>query len=107
VFVSLRNRLIVLNAFLRSKLFVRRLELVNYGRAGLTNDFVLGIRAPRTSDCADNRSPIDQWNATARRDDSIEREQIVEMHQLDTVLEDLGWAPEGRRCSRLVFRYLN
>ena len=50
---------------------------------------------------------VDQWNAAARRDNSIEREQIVEMHQLDAVLEDLGWAPEGRGCSRLVFRYLN
>jgi hypothetical protein len=29
------------------------------------------------------------------------------MHQLDTVLEDPGWAPEGHGCSRLVFRYLN
>jgi len=53
------------------------------------------------------RSLVDQWNATARRDNSIEREQIVEMHQLDIVLEDLGWASEGRGCPGLVFRYLN
>ena len=51
------------------------------------------------------RSLVDQWNATARRDNSIEREQIVEMHQLDIVLED--WASEGRGCPGLVFRYLN
>jgi hypothetical protein len=93
--------LITLNGLLRSGLFVRRLELVNYRRAGLADDLVLGIRASRTADRADDRSFVDQWNATARRDNSIEREQIVEMHQLDTVLEDFGWAPEGRGCPGL------
>jgi hypothetical protein len=31
----------------------------------------------------------DQWSAASRRNNSIEREQIVEMHKLDTVLETL------------------
>ena len=87
-------------------LFCRR-ELVNYCRACLADDFVLGIRASRTTNCADDRSLLDQRNAAARRNDSIEREQIVEMHKVDAVLEDLGWAPEGRGCSRLVFGNLN
>ena len=50
---------------------------------------------------------FDQWDAASRRDDSIEREQIVEMHKLDTVLELLRFAPEGRGCSCLVFGNLN
>jgi hypothetical protein len=29
------------------------------------------------------------------------------MHKLDTIHEDLCWAPERRGCSRLVFRNLN
>jgi hypothetical protein len=51
---------------LRSDLFVCRLELVNYCQGGLADDLVLGIRASRTADCADNRSLVDQRNATAR-----------------------------------------
>jgi hypothetical protein len=55
--------------------------------------------ASRTTDCTDNHPLVDQWNAASRRNDSIEREQIVEMHKLDTVLDDLRW-PSGR--SRLL-----
>src|SRR5271170_4938432 len=87
--------------------FDPRRELVNYCRPCLAHDFVLGIRASRTTDCADNRAPVDQWNTASRRDDSIEREQIVEMHKVDAILEDLRWAPEGHGCSRLVLRNLN
>jgi hypothetical protein len=50
---------------------------------------------------------VNQWNAASRRNHSVERAQLVEMHKVDTVLEDLGRAPEGRSCSSLVFRYLN
>jgi hypothetical protein len=56
------------------------------------------------TDCTDNHPLVDQWNAASRRNDSIEREQIVEMHKLDTVLDDLRWPPEGHGCSRLVLR---
>jgi hypothetical protein len=80
---------------------------VNYCRACLADDLVLGIRASRTIDCADNDLLVDQWNAASRRNDSIEREQIVEMHKLDTVLELLRFAPEGRGCSCLVLGNLN
>src|SRR5258705_7879844 len=107
VFVSLGNRLTAANVFSRSGLFVRHRELVNYCRTCLADDLVLGIGASRATDCADNYPLVDQWNATSRRNDSIEREQIVETHQLDTVLEDLGWAPEGRGCSCLVLGNLN
>src|SRR4029077_2981876 len=104
VFVSFGKRLIALIAFPSSGLFFCRLRLVNHCSTGHADDPVLGIRASRTADCADDRSALDQWNATARRDNSIEREQIVEMHQIDTVLEDLGGTPEGYGCSRLVLR---
>src|SRR6202042_2405645 len=87
-------------------LFVRR-ELVNYCRTRLADDLVLGIGAFRATDCADNHPLIDQWNAASRCNHSIEREQIVEMHKLDTVLEHLCWAPEGRSCSCLVLGNLN
>src|ERR1700731_2228507 len=80
---------------------------VNYCSACLANDSVLGIRASRNSDCANDRAFLDQGNAAARRNDSIEREQIVEMHKVDTVLEDLGFAPERRGGSCLVFCNLN
>ena len=65
----------------------------------LAHNFVLRIRASRTTDCADNSTKVDQWNAASRRDDSIEREQIVEMHKLNTVLEDLQSA--ARRLRQL------
>jgi len=99
--------LIVANAFWRFGLFVCCRQLVDECRACLADDLVLGIRASRTTDCADDHPLFDQRNAASRRNDSIEREQIVEMHKLDTVLEGLRWSPEGRGCSRLVFRNLN
>src|ERR1700678_862815 len=73
----------------------------------MADDLVLEIRASRTTDCADNRPLLDQWDAASRRNDSIEREQIVEMHNVDTDLELLRRAPEGRSCSSLVFGNLN
>src|SRR5579863_425032 len=82
-------------------------SFVNYCRACLANDLVLGIRASRNTDCANDRAFLDQRNAAARRNDSIEREQIVEMHKVDTVLEYLGWAPEGRGGACLVLGNLN
>src|SRR5580693_2600585 len=84
-----------------------RREFVNYCRACLAHNFILGIRASGATDCADNIALLDQWNTASRRDDSIEREQIVEMHKVDAVLKDLGWPPEGHGCSRLVLRNLN
>src|SRR5271154_2029294 len=93
--------------FSRSVLFDLRRDLINYCRPCLAHDFVLGIRASRTTDCADNIALVDQWNAASRRNDSIKREQIVEMHKLDTVLEDLRWPPEGDSRSRLMLRNLN
>jgi hypothetical protein len=93
--------------FSKPLLFDPRLELINYCRACLAHNFILGIRASRTTDCADNIALLGQWNAASRCNDSIEREQIVEMHKLDTVLEDLRWPPEGHSCSRFVLRNLN
>ena len=90
------------NAFSICGLFVCCRELVNYGRARLADDLVLGIRASRTTDRADDHTVCDQRNAATRRNDSIEREQIVEMPEVDAVLENLSWAPEGRGGARLV-----
>jgi hypothetical protein len=39
--------------------FARRLESVNYCCACLAHDFVLGIGASRTTDCADNVALVD------------------------------------------------
>src|SRR3984885_11520396 len=107
LFVSLGKRLIVPNAVSRFGSFVCCRKLVDYCRACLADDLVLGIRASRTTDCADNQPLFDQWDAASRGNDSIEREQIVEMHKVDTVLEDLRFAPEGRGCSSLVLGNLN
>ena len=95
------------DVFARSESIVPRRALIDYCRACLAHDIVLGIRASRTTDSADNRSLLDQGNAASRCNDPIERQQIVEVHKLDTVLEDFRWAPEGRGRSRLVFRNLN
>src|SRR5579871_1790150 len=82
-------------------------QYVNYSGARLANDLVLGIRAARTTDCADNHPAFDQRDAASRGNDSVEREQIVEVHKLDTVLELLRFAPEGRGRSCLVLGNLN
>src|SRR5580704_12606081 len=79
---------------------------IDYCRARLAHAIALGTCAPRTTDSSDNSPLFDQGNATSRRNHPIEREQIVEMHKVDAVLEDLGWAPEGCGCPRLVFRDL-
>src|ERR1700722_15766471 len=91
----------------RSGLSVPRRELVNYCGACLGDHFILRIGTSRTTDRADNLAMLDQRNTASRRNDSIEREQIVEMNKMDTALEDFCFAPEGRGCSRLVLRYLN
>src|SRR5260370_27989525 len=104
---SLRNWLVAVNAFSSSGSFVTFWGFVKSCRACLANDLVLGICASRNSDCANDRAFLDQRNAAARRNDSIEREQIVEMHKVDTVLEDLGFASERRGGSCLVFCNLN
>lgn len=62
---------------------------------------------PRTTDRANDDALVNQRNAASRRNYSIEREQVIEMHQLDSVLEDLGWSPKGYGCSRLMLRNLN
>src|ERR1700691_3091231 len=82
-------------------------EFVSDCHPRLAHDFILRIGASRTTDCADNIAQVDQWNTASRRNDSIEREQIVEMHELDTILEDLRRAPEGHGSSRLVLGDLN
>src|SRR5580700_5932208 len=82
-------------------------KLVDHCRACLADHLILRIGTSRTTDRADNLALLDQWNAAPRRNDSIEREQIVEMHKLETVLEDLCCTPETHSCSRLVFRNLN
>jgi DNA-binding NarL/FixJ family response regulator len=61
------------NAFSIVGLFARRQELVDYSRACFADDLVPGIRATRTTDCADKRPLVNQWDSAARRDDSIER----------------------------------
>lgn len=82
-------------------------RLIDNGSACLADDFVLGIRAARNTDGADNRTMLDQWNAAARRDDVIESQQIVEAHELNAVLENFRWPPEGCGGSRFVLRNLN
>src|SRR6202030_152466 len=106
-FIRHENRLIVPNAFFRSESFVAGRQLVDYRRSYLADDLVLRIRAARTTDCADNSALLDQWKAASRRNDSIKGEQVVEMHEVDAVLEDLGFAPKGRGCSGLVLCNLN
>jgi hypothetical protein len=64
---------------LRSRSLVPNWDLINHYCACLTDDFVLGIRASRTTDCTDDRSSVDQWNATSRCNHSIEREQTIEI----------------------------
>src|SRR5208283_1472753 len=105
--VCLGERLVVPNAFSRFGSFVLCRQWVDYCRACRADDLVLGIRASRATDCADNHPLFDQWNAASRRNDSIEREQVIEMHELDTVLEYLGWAPEGRGGACLMLGNLN
>jgi hypothetical protein len=61
LFVRLGHRLIVPKAFSRFGSFVPCRQLVNYCRACLADDLVLGIRASRTTDCADNHPLVDQW----------------------------------------------
>ena len=58
----------------RSVSFDLRREFVNYCRTCLAHDFVLGIRASGTTNCADDVALIDQWNTASRANDSIERE---------------------------------
>ena len=62
--------------------FDPRRQLVNYCRPCRADDFVLGIRASRATDCTDNRTLVDrplvdQGNAAARRNDSIERRVLT------------------------------
>src|SRR6202451_2574397 len=95
------------DVFPRYGSIVPRRALIDYCRACLAHDIVLGIRASRTADGADNRPLLDQGNAASRCYDPIERQQIVEVHKLDTVLEYFRWPSEGRGGSRLVFRNLN
>jgi hypothetical protein len=85
----------------------RHWESVHYCRSCCAHDLILGIRAAGTANRADNIALVDEWNAASRGNHSIEREQIIEVHQLDTVLEDLRWPPKGHGCSRLVLRNLN
>jgi hypothetical protein len=58
-------------ALSRSVSFDPRRKFVNYCRPCLAHDFVLGIGASRTTDCADNIALVDQWNTASRRNDSI------------------------------------
>src|SRR5580658_3625615 len=82
-------------------------QLVDHCRPSLAHDFVLGIRSSGTTDCADDIALVDERNTASRRNDSIECKQIVEMHKVDTILEDLCWPSEGHGCSRLVLSNLN
>src|SRR5580692_1315049 len=68
------NRLISLNALSIFGSFVHCGWLVYYCRACLADDLILGIRASRTTNCADDCRLLDQWNAASRGNDSIERE---------------------------------
>src|SRR4029077_18165513 len=104
---SLGNRTIALDGFSRFGLFAARGGFVDYRGTRLADDLVLGIRAPGDADCANDRAIFNQWNAAARGDDSIEREQIVELHEIDTVFEDLGGAPECGGCASFVLGNLN
>jgi len=69
--------------------FDSRRGLINHRCACVAHDFVLGIRASRTIDCADDIALLDQWNTASKRNDSTECEQIVKLHKLNTILEDL------------------
>src|SRR5580698_4222238 len=91
----------------RSESFIRRRELINYRRACFADHLILRIGTTRTAHRTDNLALLNEWNAASRRNDPIERQQIVKMHKLDTVLEDLGRTPERRGCPRLVLRNLH
>ena len=47
---------------------------------------------------------LDQWNAAARRNDSIQRHQVIQIIGLYAVLKDLGFAAEGHGCDRKASR---
>src|ERR1051326_1185835 len=81
-------------------LVVLRRKLSYYCRACCADYLVLGIRATRDTNCADNLALINQWNAASGCDDLIERERIIKMHEFNCVLEKLGWTPED--CSRFA-----
>src|ERR1700722_4722674 len=70
-----------------------RRALVNDCRSRLAYDLVLRIRTARSANCADNHALIDEWDTASRCNNSVEGEQIVQVHELDAVLEDLGWTP--------------
>ena len=75
--------------------------LLNDCRACPADYLIQVIGTPRTSDRADQLTVLDQWNAATRRNDSIQRQQVIQIVDLDTVLEDLGFAAEGRGRPRL------
>src|ERR1700733_595131 len=107
VVVVSENGLIALNACSKSESFIACRDCVNHCRACLANDLVLGIRASRNTDCANDRAILNQRNTAARGNNSVKCEQVVQVHKVDTVFEYLGWAPEGRGCPCLVLRNLN
>src|SRR5215472_8406578 len=62
---------------------------------------------PRTSDRADQLTVLDQWNAAAGSNDSVQRHQVIQIVDLDTVLEDLSFAAEDCGRARFVLGDLN
>src|SRR3954454_6609965 len=75
--------------------------------ARLGDHLILRIGAPGTTDCANNLALLDQRDAASRCNHSVERQQVIEMHHIDALLKDLGWATKSGGCSRLVNRDLN
>src|SRR2546430_3990230 len=72
-----------------------RRSLLDRRGADLAGDFILRAGAAGTADRADQLAAFDQRNAASRGDDSIEGDEVIEA-VLDSVLESLGFAPEGR-----------
>jgi len=82
--------------------FDSRLAFINHHGACVAHDFVLGIRASGTTDYADDIVLLDQWNTASKRSDSTKCEQIVKLHKLNAILEDLRWPLAAGRSRRLA-----
>ncbi len=64
---------------------------------------VLRPGAAGASYCADNLASFNQGNATARSDDTIQRQHIqIVITELDRIFEGLGFAAKADCCMRLV-----
>src|SRR6266566_5423654 len=76
--------------------------LVDERRTRRADHLILRPGAPRATDGADDLAVLDQRDASPRRDDIIEAQDVFEIELLHHVLEDLGRTAELDRGARLV-----